>query len=76
MKIIVSLLVALGLATSAFAAEDKAYDWSACKAEIQKFCKDEKGNEAIYACLEKHDKELSKTCDATHEKYEKLTGKK
>ena len=76
MKVIVSLFVALGLAMPTFAADQTTFDWSACKPEIQKFCNDEKGSEAIYGCLQKHDAELSKTCDATHEKFEKLTDKK
>ena len=52
------------------------FDWAACKTEIEKFCKGSEGNENIYACLFKHDDDLSKTCDATHTAYEKATGRK
>ncbi len=65
---------------AAFAQATKAapdnFDWSACKAEVTKWCADAKGNEATYLCLAKHDEDLSKTCDATHNKYEEVTGRK
>ena len=66
------------LSVSAAIAADKV-DWSPCKPEIEKFCKDVKdksGEEALYQCLLKHDIDLSKTCDnEAHSLYEKLTGK-
>ncbi len=64
------------VASSAFAAEKADFDWKACKVELAKFCKDVKGDEKIWACLQKHDDDLSRTCDASHGKYEELTGKK
>jgi hypothetical protein len=70
--------VAAGLFFSAaFAqAQEKPFDWSACKAEVAKYCKDVKGNEKTYMCLEEHDKNLSDKCEASHAKYEEMTGKK
>lgn len=62
------------VASSASAAAD--FDWKACKVELAKFCKDVKGDEKIWACLQKHDDDLSRSCDASHTKYEELTGKK
>jgi len=57
----------------AFAAD---FDWSPCTKEIAQWCKDVKGDEAIYQCLLRHDADLSKTCDNNgHSKYEELTGK-
>lgn len=41
----------------------------ACAKEIKKFCAKEKGDTNIYNCLEKHDSEISKSCDAVHEAY-------
>ena len=70
---------AMLLSGAAFAQATKAapdnFDWSACKAEITKWCADAKGNEPTYLCLAKHDEDLSKTCDATHTKYEEATGR-
>jgi len=74
----------LTFSTGAFAEDLKpatkpipaTYDWSACKAEIEKVCKGVEGNEAIYACLLKHDEDNSKACDAVHTKYEIATGRK
>ncbi|MBF0563466.1 MAG: hypothetical protein HQL37_15970, partial [Alphaproteobacteria bacterium] len=47
-----------------------SFDWSACKSDLEKFCKGSEGNENIYLCLLKHDEDLSKACDASHTKYE------
>ena len=63
----------LAIASPVAAAE---FDWKACKAEMEKFCKGVTGDEKIWACLEKNDDKLSKTCDATHGKYEEQAGKK
>jgi hypothetical protein len=70
-----SIVIAFGLAAAApvTAAE---FDWKACKAEMEKFCKGVTGDEKVWACLEKNDEKLSKTCDETHAKYEQQTGKK
>jgi hypothetical protein len=51
------------------------FDWKPCKAEIEKFCKGVAGDEKLWACLEKNDEKLSKTCDAAHGKYEEQTGR-
>ncbi len=78
-KVAAATIVVAGLfavAGSASAAEKADFDWKACKAELEKFCKDVKGDEKIWACLQKHDDDLSRTCDASHGKYEELTGKK
>ncbi len=75
-KILLSLGLVLALsATPAFA--EKA-DWSKCAKEMDKFCKTVKAtdDEAVWACLQKHDIDLSKTCDAEHGKYEAASGKK
>jgi hypothetical protein len=66
--------LALGIG-SAFAQESK-YDWKACQADIEKFCKNAKGDEKIWSCLEDYDSKLSRACDAVHTKYEVITGKK
>jgi hypothetical protein len=66
--------LALGIG-SAFAQETK-YDWKACQSDIEKLCKDAKGDEKIWSCLEQYDSKLSRACDAVHTKYEVITGKK
>jgi hypothetical protein len=51
-----------------------AFDWSPCKAEMEKF-KCSGDDEAVYQCLLKHDVDLSKNCDnGAHTKYEKEKG--
>lgn len=69
--LILGMLTA-GIPTAAF-----SFDWTACNKEIQQYCKDLKGDEALFSCLEKidHEKKLSKACDKIHDKYEKDTGK-
>lgn len=57
------------LAVPAFANEHEAVDWSHCKAEIEKNCKDVKGDHEIDACLEKHNAELSKACAEVADKH-------
>lgn len=74
-------LLALGaiMALSAFSpAQANKVDWKVCAKEMEKFCKavDAKDDEAVWACLQKHDIDLSKTCDVAHGEYEKLSGKK
>ncbi len=64
------------IASAASAADKADFDWKACNVELAKFCKDVKGDENIWACLQKHDADLSRACDASHGKYEALTGKK
>jgi hypothetical protein len=64
-------------ATASFTSAAHAFDWSVCKAEIDKFCAGEKDDEKIWACLQKHDIDLSEKCDNEgHSKYEAATGKK
>ena len=46
-------------------------DWKACDKEVREF-KCTGDDKAVWACLEKHDEKLSKTCQATHEKGDKL----
>jgi hypothetical protein len=72
MAVAIAMFFAVGLAQ----AQEKAFDWSACKIELAKYCKDIKGNEKTYQCLEEHDKDLSAQCEASHAKYEQMTGKK
>ncbi|MBI3557695.1 MAG: hypothetical protein HY074_15650 [Deltaproteobacteria bacterium] len=46
--------------------------WAVCKKDIKKFCK--KGvadDQAAFQCLESHEKQLSKSCFAFNEAYEK-----
>ena len=73
MKKILALLAVVGAVSS----PAYAFDWGACKAEIDKFCPGEKDDEKIWSCLQKHDIDLSKECDNNaHSKYEEATGKK
>jgi hypothetical protein len=67
----------LGLLMAAVPTVASSFDWTACSKEIQQYCKDSKGDEAFYSCLEKidHQKKLSKACDKAHDKYEKDSGK-
>lgn len=66
---IASLCLGLG-ATAAFAADDAApapaatgKHWTACQAEIQKFCSSiEKGKGKLRACLTEHTADLSDGC--------------
>lgn len=46
-------------------------DWKPCEKEVKEF-KCTGDDKAIWACLEKHDEKLSKTCQVTHEKGDKL----
>lgn len=77
-------VILLAAPVGAFAEEPKpatkpipaSFDWSACKPDMEKFCKGVEGNENIYLCLLKHDDDLTKACDATHTKYEQATGRK
>ncbi len=65
------------LAAAAFVPSAYAFDWSVCKAEMDKFCAGETDDEKIWACLQKHDIDLSEKCDNEgHSKYEATTGKK
>ena len=56
-------------------AADKT-DWAACKPEIKNYCSKVSGEEDLYQCLQQHDSDLYKKCDAVHGKYEELTGNK
>ena len=69
---VVAINVSLLSSSPAVASE---FDWKPCKAEIEKFCKGVTGDEKLWACLEKNDEKLSKTCDAAHGKYEEQTGR-
>lgn len=46
-------------------------DWKACEKEVKEF-KCSGDDKSVWACLEKHDEKLSKACQATHEKGDKL----
>jgi len=50
---------------------DEKIDWKACEKEVKEF-KCTGNDKAVWACLEKHDEKLSKTCQVTHEKGDKL----
>lgn len=67
------VIAALGLSLNAYAAGTAAPAAPtmamACAKEIKKFCAKEKGETNVYNCLEKHDPQLSKSCDAAHEAY-------
>lgn len=52
-----------------FAAEK--IDWKACDKEIKEF-KCTGNDKSVWACLEKHDEKLSKTCQVAHEKGDQL----
>lgn len=78
MKYIVKIfsIASVLFAYSALAAEK--FDWSPCKTEIDKWCKNVKegDDEAMYQCLLKNDADLSKDCDnKAHSKYEEKTCK-
>ena len=55
--------------TASFAAGK--LDWKACEKEVKEF-KCSGDDKAVWACLEKHDEKLSKACQVTHEKGDKL----
>ena len=55
--------------TASFAAGK--LDWKACEKEVKEF-KCSGDDKAVWACLEKHDEKLSKACEVTHEKGDKL----
>ena len=55
--------------TGSFAADK--IDWKACDKEVKEF-KCSGDDKSVWACLEKQDSKLSKTCQATHEKGDKL----
>jgi hypothetical protein len=76
MKYLLAATMSIVLGSAFAQAQDKPFDWGACKIEMAKYCKSAKGNEQIWACLQEHDKDLSATCDASHAKYEEMTGKK
>jgi len=46
-------------------------DWKACEKEVKEF-KCTGDDKSVWACLEKHDEKLSKACQGTHEKGDKL----
>ncbi len=64
------ILVSLfSLSFSSFAADK--LDWSKCAKETAEY-KCTGSDKEIYECLEKHDSDLSKTCQAVHEAGDKL----
>jgi hypothetical protein len=63
------VFVAALSSTGSFAADK--IDWKACEKEVKEF-KCSGDDKAVWSCLEKHDEKLSKTCQATHEKGDKL----
>lgn len=68
-----SLLV---MANPIHAADKAPVDWKTCSAEIEKYCKDVKGDGKIYECLEKNHDKLSKPCRDTETKHEQANGNK
>ena len=46
-------------------------DWKACEKEVKEY-KCSGDDKAVWSCLEKHDEKLSKACQGTHEKGDKL----
>jgi hypothetical protein len=67
---ITALSCVLFLASTASFASGKL-DWKACEKEVKEF-KCSGDDKAVWACLEKHDEKLSKACQVTHEKGDKL----
>jgi hypothetical protein len=65
-----ALAFVAALSTSGAFAADKI-DWKACEKEVKEF-KCTGDDKSVWACLEKHDEKLSKACQATHEKGDKL----
>ena len=64
----------LAMANPIHAADKAPVDWKACSAEIEKYCKNVKGDDKIYECLEKNEEKLSEPCHATENKYEQANG--
>lgn len=67
--LLTSLAFAISLPLTALA--DSKMDWKACDKEIKEY-KCSGSDKEIWTCLEKHDEKLSKTCQGTHEKGDKL----
>ncbi|MEY4447974.1 MAG: hypothetical protein RLZZ433_989 [Pseudomonadota bacterium] len=65
-----ALAFTFALSSSGTFAADKI-DWKACDKEVKEF-KCTGDDKSVWACLEKHDEKLSKACQATHEKGDKL----
>lgn len=72
-NMVAATLAVAGLLVAAMPAQ-AAMDWKACSKEIAQYCKDVKGDDKIYACLETHDADLSKDCQVPHGKYEADNG--
>ncbi len=72
-QILKAATVATGLAL--MPARAFAFDWAACNKDIKKSCPKATGDDAIFECLEKVEKKLSKPCYEAHEKFEKEKGK-
>jgi len=66
------ILVSLfSLSLSSFAADKDKLDWTKCAKETAEY-KCTGTDKEIYECLEKHDSDLSKTCQVVHEAGDKL----
>lgn len=65
-----ALAFVFALSSTGAHAADKI-DWKACDKEVKEF-KCSGYDKSVWACLEKQDAKLSKTCQATHEKGDKL----
>ena len=65
-----ALAFAFAVSSSGVSANTKI-DWKACEKEVKEF-KCTGDDKSVWACLEKHDDKLSKACQATHEKGDKL----
>lgn len=64
----------LMIANPIHAADKAPVDWKACSADIEKYCKNVKGDDEIYECLEKNDETISEPCRETEMKYEQANG--
>lgn len=67
---VTALALTFALSSTGAYAADKL-DWKACDKEIKEF-KCSGDDKAVWSCLEKHDDKLSKTCQSTHEKGDKM----
>lgn len=68
MKMISAFLIMLSFSSVSLAKHHEGHD-GACKADVEKFCKDVKpGGGAIMKCLKEHKDQLSAECKAKGEK--------
>ena len=72
----ISLVLCAGTAFADDADKKAKFDWKDCKADVEKYCKLAKGSDAVWTCLEDYDSKLTRSCDATHTRYELTFGNK